>query len=74
MKKTENKGMMMVIGIIICWITGAAICGAGYLIYEYFPFNSFLKVFLRITIPFIIGLSIHTMLYKRRNKNDKSNN
>lgn len=74
MKKTENKGFMMVLGIIICWITGAIICGVGYLLYMYFPFNSFFKVFLCITVPFLIGLSIHTMMYKRRNKNDKSNN
>lgn len=74
MKKTENKGFMMVLGIIICWITGAVIFGVGYLLYIYFPFNLFFKVFLYITVPFIIGLSIHTMLYKRRNKNDKSNN
>lgn len=74
MKKTENKGLMMIIGIIICWITGIAICGVGYLLYLYLPFKLLFKIFLRITIPFIIGLSIHTMIYKRRNKNDKSNN
>lgn len=74
MKKTENKGFMMVLGIIICWITGAVIFGVGYLLYRYFPFNLFFKVFLRITVPFIIGLSVYTLIYKRRNKIDKSNN
>lgn len=65
MKKTENKGLMMVLGIIICWITGAVIFGVGYLLYRYFPFNSFFKVFLRITVPFIIGLSVYTITYKK---------
>lgn len=65
MKKIENKSLMMILGIIIRWITGAIVCGAGYLLYRYFPFNSFFKVFLCITVPFMIGLSIHTMLYKK---------
>lgn len=25
MKKTENKGFMMIIGLFVCWIVGAAV-------------------------------------------------
>lgn len=41
MKKTENKGLMMILGVIICWAVGAVIgliiyfltCGIKHLIY-----------------------------------------
>nr|DAP29397.1 MAG TPA: TMEM156 protein family protein [Caudoviricetes sp.] len=62
MKKIENKSLMMILGIIICWITGAAICGIVYLLIKYLSF----KIFFYITIPFIIGFLVYMIIYKVR--------
>ena len=36
MKKTENKGFMMIIGLFVCWIVGAALYGFARFLYNYF--------------------------------------
>lgn len=78
MKKTENKGLMMILGAIICWAVGAVIglitwfltCGIKHLIYTYFIF----KIIMYIAVPFIVGFLFLIACNKKKNKNDKSNN
>lgn len=78
MKKTENKGLMMVLGAIICWIIGMAIGlilyfltrGVKHLLYKYFVF----KMVMYVLIPFVIGFLFLIACSKEKNKNDKSNN
>lgn len=62
MKKTENKRLMMILGTIVCWITGAVICGLGYVLYKYFTF----KIIMYIVVPFSIGFFVYSIIYKRR--------
>ena len=62
MKKTENKGFMMILGIIICWIIGAIACGIGYLLLKYLSF----KIILYILGPFFIGLAMCSIWYAFR--------
>lgn len=59
MKKTENKGLMMILGIIICWIIGAVVWGVVYLLIKYLSF----KLLLYIFGPFVIGLIICLIWY-----------
>lgn len=62
MKKTEDKGFMMILGIIICWIIGAIALGVGYLLIKYLS----LKLILCIFMPFIIGFAMCSMWYAFR--------
>lgn len=51
MKKTENKGLMMIIGLFVCWIVGVTLCGFARFLYNYFDF----KILLYIIGPIVIG-------------------
>lgn len=78
MKKTENKGFMMILGAIICWVVGAVIglilyfltCGVKHLLYKYFTF----KMVMYVLLPFVIGFLFLIACSKEKEKNDKSNN
>lgn len=54
MKKTENKSLMMILGIIICWIIGAIAWGIGYLLIKYLSLKFILYAFGPFTIGFIM--------------------
>lgn len=67
MKKTENKGFMMVLGIIICWITGAALYGFARFLYNYFDF----KILLYIIGPIVIGFIFFMIVGNIREKKNR---
>ena len=62
MKKTENKELLMFLGIIICWVIGTIACGIGYLLIKYLS----LKLILYIFGPFAIGFMICIIWYNFR--------
>ena len=67
MKKTENKGLMMIIGLFVCWIVGAMIYGAGYFLYMHFPF----KILPYIIIPISFGMVFFMIIGNIREKRNK---
>lgn len=66
MKKTENKGLMMIIGLFVCWIVGAALYGFAHFLCNYFDF----KILLYIIGPIVIGFIFFMFVdYFREKKN-----
>lgn len=70
MKKTENKGLMMIIGLFVCWITGAALCGFARFLYKYFEIKILLYIIGPITIGFIFFAIIGSIREKRKKQKE----
>ncbi len=66
MKKTENKGLMVILGIIVYWITGAALCGFARFLYNYFYFKILLYIIGPIVIGFIFFMIVDSIREKKK--------
>lgn len=70
MKKTENKGLMMILGLCVCWIVGVTLYGFGYFLYRYFNFKILLYIIGPITIGFIFFAIIGSIREKRKKQKE----
>lgn len=66
MKKTENKGLMMIIGLFVCWIVGAALYGFARFLYNYFDFKILLYIIGPIVVGFIFFMIVGNIREKKK--------